>query len=140
MAFYKIRSNDLLFQQAQHIRQNVFVEEQGVDADLEHDSFDVSAQHYLLQDDDAFVATARSRITSFGVKLERFAVLSNKRGNGYGWQLLEHILLEFQEDHKAIYLHAQLPVVGFYAKYGFVASGPIIVEADIEHYKMVFKL
>lgn len=139
MAFYKISSSDLLFQQAQHIRQTVFVEEQGVSADLEHDIFDHSAQHYLLQDKDIFMATARSRITSYGIKLERFAVLSNKRGKGYGWQLLKHILIDLQESQRAIYLHAQIPVVDFYAKYGFVATGPIIVEANIEHYKMIFK-
>ena len=81
----------------------------------------------------------RTRITSYGIKLERFAVLSNKRGKGYGWQLLKHILIDLQESQKAIYLHAQIPVVDFYAKYGFVATGPVIVEANIEHYKMIFK-
>jgi predicted GNAT family N-acyltransferase len=38
-----------------------------------------------------------------------------------------------------VYLHAQVQVVDFYAKFGFEAVGPQFEEAGIQHYKMVLR-
>ena len=42
------------------------------------------------------------------------------------------------DQNKFIYLHAQVQVVGFYKKYGFIQVGERFEEAGIQHYKMVY--
>ena len=78
------------------------------------------------------------RETSFGVKLERFAVLHEFRGMGIGKQIVNFILSQISSN-KTIYLHAQEAVVDFYAKLGFEVLGDQFLEADILHSKMVYK-
>ena len=123
------------------IRMKVFVEEQNVPADEECDEHDASATHLLAFQDDKHIGTCRFRATSNGVKLERFAVLEEYRTSGVGRLLLlkalEMVKIMFAE--KTIYLHAQVAAMGFYEKHGFYAYGDIFYEADIPHYKMIFK-
>jgi len=38
-----------------------------------------------------------------------------------------------------IYLHAQIQVVDFYQKLGFIKVGDLFEEAGIKHYMMTFK-
>jgi predicted GNAT family N-acyltransferase len=38
---------------------------------------------------------------------------------------------------QAIYLHAQVPVIGFYEAFGFRCAGPVFEEAGIPHRKMI---
>lgn len=121
------------------IRRKVFVEEQHVDPDLEYDEFEPSSNHYLLFENDTPVATARWRITSSGIKLERFAVLPDYRGKNYGKQILERILRDVIPFGKEIYLNAQAHVVDFYGKYHFTLAGDRFMEANIPHYRMIYK-
>ena len=39
-----------------------------------------------------------------------------------------------------IYLNAQVEAVPFYEKYNFTKVGEMFMEADIEHYKMIYNL
>ncbi len=128
-----------LFEQALAIRTTVFVQEQGVDEFLEFDGFDKYSYHYLIYEDGKPVATARRRETEEGIKLERFAVLSGYRGKGYGKMLLEQILADILPTPKLIYMHAQKSAVDFYRQYGFKVVGKMFLEADIEHYMMIYK-
>jgi len=41
--------------------------------------------------------------------------------------------------NKHIYLNAQIQVVGYYKKFGFVAVGESFFEANIEHYLMEYQ-
>ncbi len=134
-----ISSADAEFTLAKQIRTTVFVEEQGVDASLEYDAFEATAQHYLVFDDSQAIATARWRETINGVKLERFAVLPSYRGKGIGQYLVEAVLEEVLPLKKLIYLNAQVQVVGFYQKLGFVKEGVLFEEAGIQHFKMSYK-
>lgn len=127
------------FDLAKQIRKTVFVEEQGVSARDEYDAFESEAKHYLVFESDKPIAAARWRETTAGIKLERFAVLAAYRGSGVGRFLVEVVLKEVLGKRKPIYLNAQIQVVSFYQKLGFVKEGAQFEEAGIQHFKMCFK-
>jgi predicted GNAT family N-acyltransferase len=128
-----------LFEAAMKIRVTVFVEEQKVDEFLEFDGNDKYANHYLISEDNLPVATARWRKTEEGLKLERFAVLKEKRGRGYGAMLLEQILKDILPTPMLVYMHAQDYAVNFYKQFGFEIIGKMFLEADIKHFMMIYK-
>ena len=134
------KSDDTYFSQAYAIRQNVFVEEQGVDATEEFDEFEDVSVHYLAFTDKKAVATARWRTTGYGIKLERFAVLKAHRGQGVGNLILNKILDEVVSEGKIVYLHAQVDALRFYQKNNFACKGDMFVECNIEHYLMEYNL
>ncbi len=117
------------------IRREVFVEEQKVDEAEEYDEFETSSTHLLALYNDYPVGTCRFRNTDKGIKLERFAVLKSHRDKSVG-KALVMATLDQVDLNQYIYLHAQIQVVDFYKKYGFVAVGDMFEEANIKHYKM----
>ncbi len=119
------------------IRKKVFVEEQNVPISIEIE-YENDSNHVICYVDKTPVGTGRWRKTSSGVKLERFAVLSNYRNKGVGTEIVNFILSEISPDN-TIYLHAQDAVVNFYKRLGFVISGKNFFEANISHHKMVYK-
>ena len=134
-------ANEVEWRFIRQIREEVFVKEQNVPIEEEYDEFEQSAVHFLAFYLDKAVGTCRWRITSEGVKMERFAVLKMARGNGVASKLVEACLSDIAsnpatQDSK-IYLNAQTTVMSLYAKYGFVAEGEEFDECGIMHYKMV---
>lgn len=134
-------SNPADLESAFAIRRKVFVEEQHVDAREEYDEFEETSTHFLARADGTPCGTARWRRTSNGVKMERFAVLADFRGQGVGKALvktvLDDVFSQQPEPIERIYLHAQLAAMPLYAGFGFIPVGPIFEEAGIQHYKMV---
>jgi predicted GNAT family N-acyltransferase len=122
------------------IRETVFVIEQKVAPEEEYDEFEESSTHFLAKVDGEPAGTCRWRYTSGGIKLERFAVLRTMRGKGIGQALvkaaLEDILVHEKTKDKLLYLHAQLPAVSLYEKFGFIKEGDIFMECGIAHYSM----
>ncbi len=127
-----------LAEQAFAIRRRVFVDEEGVDPNLEYDH-EEDAHHYLLLLGGKALATARWRETGKGIKLERFAVLPEFRNRGLGGIILKEVISDVVPLGKTIYLHSQLRAVPFYERYGFVKEGPVFYEANMEHYYMQLK-
>jgi predicted GNAT family N-acyltransferase len=123
--------------QALAVRRCVFIEEQGVDAALEHDQHDASCEHLIALVDGSVVGAARHRRTERGVKLERVAVLAAHRGRDVGSALVRHAIARLSP-HSNLYIHAQLSALGFWERMGFVAEGPEFREADIPHRLMRF--
>ena len=121
------------------IRQKVFVEEQNVDKEEEYDEFEQSSIHYLVFVDEKPVGTARWRITKDGIKLERFAVLKEFRNAKAGRTVLLKVLEDVIPLGKRIYMNAQITAMRFYEREGFVAEGEMLIEANIQHYRMVMK-
>jgi len=73
-----------------------------------------------------------------GAKIGRMAVLKTRRGRGVGTKLLKHaIRTAKKQGAQKIYLHAQVPVIGFYEATGFHCIGRIFYEAGIPHRKMI---
>ena len=139
LAIKRFRFNEKLYaKQAFAIRNQVFVIEQHVDPDLEYDEFEDPSQHYLVLMDGLAIGTARWRETDKGIKLERFAILKEFRDKKTGTQLLEEVMKDVIPLQKPIFLHAQLRAIPFYERYGFKCVGPMFIEADIEHFEMVF--
>jgi len=128
-------TNTELMKTAHNIRYDVFVIGQNCPEEIEWE-FEEESTHFLVFDNKEAVATARHRKTNNGYKLERFAVLDSKRGNGYGHIVLKAILEDLSNFNENIYMHAQEDVIPFYEKMGFVKEGNLFIEANIKHYKM----
>ena len=125
------------------IRRQVFILEQNVPEALEMDGLDPLATHYLLEVDNSPVGTARVRSPKEGqVKIERVAILPNHRGQRLGRQLMDYILNDLRPhaNLKIVVLGAQLPVIPFYEKLGFIAYGDVFMDANIKHRWMKYKL
>jgi predicted GNAT family N-acyltransferase len=127
-----------LASQAFAIRYKVFVEEEGVDPNLENDH-EEDSHHYLLLLGGKAVATARWRETEKGIKLERFAVLPEFRNRGLGGIILKEVLNDVMPLGKTIYLHSQLRAVPFYERHGFMKEGDVLYEAGMAHFLMKMK-
>jgi predicted GNAT family N-acyltransferase len=120
------------------IRRVVFIEEQHVTPEIEYEH-EEEGHYYLLFIDDMPVATARWRVTTKGIKLERFAMLRDFRNKGLGSILLEEVLKDVIPMDREIYLHSQVAAVNYYARAGFRESGDRFMEADIEHVLMKYQ-
>jgi len=122
------------------IRHAVFVEEQGIPAELEIDDYDPIAEHALAFIDDRCVATARIYLDEQDpskAKIGRMAVLKDFRGQGIGTALLgEAIRAGMMQGASVFELHAQHSAAPFYAKLQFKPDGPIFDEVGIPHQRM----
>lgn len=121
------------------IRKKVFVKEQNVEPDIEFDNNENLSFHYLIYYKNKAVGTARWRQTCEGIKLERFAILKEYRGLGLSAELIKRILDDTKDKGVQIYLNAQEQVVALYEKYGFQKVGERFTEANIPHFKMIYK-
>lgn len=138
--------NKTELQQAFSVREQVFIIEQQVPAEIELDAWDhdPATVHLLaLADDGRPIGTARFRpYTVAGVcKVERVAVLAAMRGTGLGRRIMQAVH-EWAQQHgyHTAKLHAQLHAKDFYIQLGYDVEGDLFVEADIEHVAMVKRL
>jgi predicted GNAT family N-acyltransferase len=132
-------SSDIELDKAFAIRIRVFVKEQGVPAEIELDRDDKRAIHFLATVEREPVGTARVVMRSRSAKIGRMAVLKTWRRKGVGTKLLQRaVATAGRLGAQEIYLHAQVPVIGFYETMGFRPVGPVFDEAGIPHRKMIF--
>ena len=124
-------------EQAFEIRRVVFVIGQQCAPDEEYDEYEKTCRHFLAKIQGIQAGTCRIRKTSYGIKLERFAVLEHFRGQNIGAALVENCLQKIQGTHEKVYLHAQEHALKFYEKFGFQAVGERFYEANIPHFKMI---
>ena len=124
------------------VRQKVFIQEQGVPAELELDEYDPLAAHALAYLDGRCIGTGR--LIDLGddqAQIGRMAVLAQFRGSGTGKQILEKLIqLASSQGAKLIVLHSQVTAIPFYEKQGFHAKGPVYDEAGITHRNMILLL
>ncbi len=119
------------------VRQQVFVQEQGVAPAQEWDARDAEAIHLLARAaaDDSPIGTARLLPTG---QIGRMAVLPPWRGVGVGTALLYEALRIVQvSSTETPWLNAQVRVVPFYTKRGFSPEGAVFDEAGLPHQRMV---
>jgi len=120
------------------VRGIVFVEEQGVPYEIEHDAYDLSATHILGEMDGEPFAAGRIRALGEYAKLERVAIRKQYRGKGLGHKLTEFMIAVAQEQgFKKFKVHAQSYLVNFYKKHDFKIVGNMFKEAGIDHYLMI---
>ena len=124
---------------ARHLRDEVFVREQRIPAEMEWDEADAGAIHAV-----AFnrlgqaVATGRLLQERPGVaRIGRMAVHRMLRGSGVGRQVLQTLLAAAagRGDREAV-LHAQRSAEDFYSGMGFAPRGEPFEEAGIAHIEM----
>ena len=84
------------------------------------------------------VGTARLRPTREGeAKVERVAIRASARGRGLGDGLMAFVEGEARRRGFArMVLGAQVPVIPFYERRGWVAEGPEFLDAGIPHRRM----
>ncbi len=121
------------------VRHEVFVEEQGVDEDLEYDEHDETAVHFVAYDGGGEpIGAARLREYGDGVgKVERVAVLESRRRDGVGRALMAAL----EERAAAIgfetlKLHSQTRAAEFYRDLDYEQRGEEFEEAGIPHVEM----
>ena len=128
-----------IYLDAVRIRQKVFVQEQGVPANLEIDENEAYSVHFVLYTDDQKpAATVRLLpLDDQTFKLQRMAVLKDYRGNNLGAEIIaEAELFAKQQQFKKIELGAQLTAEKFYQKLGYIAYGQVFHDAGIDHVHM----
>ena len=125
-------------EQIHAIRQQVFVVEQGIDPALEWTGDDDQFRSILALDaDQKPIGTGRIKVSAATATIGRMAVLKDWRGAGVGTAIL-NLLIEIGKADGAdkFELSAQVSAIDFYQKLGFIASGDVYLDADIEHRKM----
>ncbi|MFD6249224.1 GNAT family N-acetyltransferase [Streptomyces roseolus] len=130
------------------VRREVFVEEQGVPAEIEYDTYDATAVHVLAVRADGVPlgtgrlllgadATGKTGADASVGSLGRLAVAGAARGLGVGAALVRAIEDAARERGlTAVDLHAQTHALGFYERLGYVAYGGEFPDAGIPHRAM----
>lgn len=121
------------------IRKTVFVDEQGIPADLEWDAADAGCVHAVARNRLGLaLATGRLLPCEPGVaKIGRMAVLPSQRGTGVGRQVLQALMAAAKARGDAsVLLHAQASAAPFYLRAGYQVEGEPFQEAGIPHLAM----
>lgn len=120
------------------VRRTVFVDEQGVDPEIEYDEHDETAAHVVAYDGDEAIGAARLReIDEMTGKAERVAVLRSRREEGVGRALMEAVERRAREfGLERLRLHSQTTAAPFYSRLGYERYGEEFEEAGIPHVKM----
>ncbi|MBS0301996.1 MAG: YbgC/FadM family acyl-CoA thioesterase [Proteobacteria bacterium] len=124
---------------ATRLRMSVFVEEQGIDPEIELDAHDAGAVHAVAYNRLAQpVATGRLLYEAPGdARIGRMAVDRVVRGQRWGRMVLDSLVHAARERGDAqVTLHAQRSAEGFYLRAGFEAVGEPFEEAGIPHITM----
>ena len=116
------------------IREEVFVREQSVPADMEWDEFDAHSRHVLAVANGVSVGTGRLLPDGH---IGRLAVLRKWRRKGVGSALLMGLLDEARRRGLSrVLLNAQIQALPFYLRHGFHAEGEDFLDAGIAHRRM----
>lgn len=127
----------VVLEAAFQLRQRVFIEEQGVPAELERDELDAVAHHVVLLAGDGAraIGTGRVRLVNPGVaKVERVAVAADQRGLGVG----RRVMAALEDRARAlgatsVRLAAQESAIPFYLRLDYTAHGERFWDAGLPH-------
>ncbi|QNW95328.1 GNAT family N-acetyltransferase [Acinetobacter seifertii] len=137
---YKVIEDDWeqLEKDAKYIREQVFIQEQGIAPEDEWDDFDATAVHFMVYDKEQPIATARLLPQH---SVGRVAVLIPYRKQGIGKILMQHII-DYARNQKLPYLKlsAQTYVTAFYEALGFNVQGEVYQDCGIPHINMILAL
>ena len=140
MVDVRVGAWDALGREAGAIRKKVFVDEQGIPAELEWDAADAVALHAVAYNRFGLaLATGRLLEHEPGLsKIGRMAVVPALRGSRIGRQVLDALMQAARErGDRQVLLHAQTSAAGFYRRAGFEPQGAEFEEAGIPHLAMV---
>jgi predicted GNAT family N-acyltransferase len=150
-----IAETDEAYEDGLSVRYSVFVDEQGVDPDIEVDDHEEESTHFVAYEEGDPVGVARLRAYDPGryedapateqdgsvAKIERMAVLRSHRGRGVGRAILKRVEGHAREQgYDRARLHAQVRSTGFYENLGYKRVGEEFEEAGIPHVVMEKRL
>ena len=128
------------FASIRRVRETVFIDEQRVPRELEFDDRDPLCAHVLAFDGDTPVGTGRLDL-DYGGKVGRVAVVATHRRSGVGTAVMEALhALARERSQPRLWCNAQLTAVPFYERLGYASSGPVFVEAGIDHVRMDYAM
>jgi predicted GNAT family N-acyltransferase len=148
-----VRTDDA-YEDALAVRFAVFVEEQDVPEEMEVDAHEDESLHFVAYDDAGHdhgshdhspedrdpVGAARLRPLDDepdAMKVERVAVLPERRGEGIGARLMDVLEdVAHRRGHDRVTLHSQTHAAGFYDRLGYERVGEEFEEAGIPHVAM----
>jgi YbgC/YbaW family acyl-CoA thioester hydrolase len=140
MTHIQLGNWDALGAGASALREAVFVQEQGIGAQMVWDDLDASAVH-AVSFNAMQVAVASGRLLQPEPgkgRIGRMAVSRTLRGADLGKDVLAALVDASQaRGDSEVSLHAQCSAEGFYLKNGFTARGDVFEEAGISHIDMV---
>lgn len=127
-----------VYEDALALRRRVFIEEQGVPPEIEHDDLDAIALHLVLYAGPSPLACLRFLPEEEGqARLTRFAVHPDHRRQGHGRRLLEAGERQLRAlGIASIQLHAQVHAIAFYESMDYEVLGEPYDEAGIPHQSM----
>ncbi|MBJ9704584.1 GNAT family N-acetyltransferase [Acinetobacter calcoaceticus] len=137
---YKIIAGgwEQLKKDAKLIREQVFIQEQGIASEDEWDDLDATVLHFIVYDREQPIATARLLPQH---SVGRVAVLMPYRKQGIGKILMQHIIdYARQQNLPYLKLSAQTYVTAFYEALGFVVQGEEYLDCGIPHIDMTLEL
>lgn len=119
------------------LRRDVFVREQHVPPELEHDIDDFTALHFVAILEGEVVGTLRVVEKPEHAKIGRVAVLKHWRGRGVAKAMILGCM-DFirQSGQHRFYLTAQTDKLAMYEKLGFTAFGDVFDDAGMPHRAM----
>jgi len=135
-------------QECYDVRITVFHQEQKFPLETEIDDMEDKATHFLLRLTPSLTPIGTIRVYKMPgqaecYKLTRLAVLKDYRKYKFGHALVL-VLHEWVRQQALgpmkIICHSQLPVKGFYAKFGYESEGEEFDEEGDPHQKMVFRM
>ena len=121
------------------IRNKVFVIEQGIDYDLEVDLKEEEiAKNFLIYYKDTPIGTIRYIKYEGKIKIQRFAILKEYRGKGFGKEVFSFFsdYLASKFNPVTLYFHAQFGLVNYYESLGYKSEGEPFMEANLKHILM----
>ncbi len=130
---------DTLGLHARAIRTAVFIEEQQIPVEMEWDEADAHCLHAVAFNRFGLpLATGRLLPHAPGVaRIGRMASIQAVRGSGVGRKVLDALMQAAKlRGDREVLLHAQTSARAFYARAGFVPTGPVFDEAGIAHIEM----
>ncbi|MBJ9722666.1 GNAT family N-acetyltransferase [Acinetobacter calcoaceticus] len=137
---YKIRAGgwEQLEKDAKYIREQVFIQEQGIAPEDEWDDLDATVLHFIVYDNEQSIATA---LLLPQHSVGRVAVLVPYGKQGVGKILMQHII-DYARHQKLPYLKlsAQTYVIAFYEALGFHVQGEVYEDCGIPHIDMILEL
>jgi predicted GNAT family N-acyltransferase len=116
------------------LREEVFIREQSVPADMEWDEFDPKSRHVVAMADSIPIGTGRLLPDGH---IGRMAVLLEWRGQGAGSALLTGLIeIARTLGMQRVLLNTQVQALPFYLRHGFQAEGEEFLDAGISHRRM----
>jgi predicted GNAT family N-acyltransferase len=119
------------------LRTEIFVGEQHVPPELEHDAYDAAATHIVAVVDGDVAGVLRIVFLPEHAKIGRVAVSRAARGQGIASAMMRYGMnLARARGEARLYLTSQLDKVGLYERLGFIAFGEQFTEAGMPHIEM----